>query len=443
LSGKYVGIYFSAHWCPPCRGFTPMLAAAYSNHLKAKDLEVIFVSSDRDEDAFKEYFGEMPWAALPYADREANDKLNKKFKVQGIPTFVLLNKDGSIISDNARGKVQSDPEGTNFPWIPKPLSQLLDTELAAPSTGGATHFTDLEGKVVGLYFSAHWCPPCRGYTPQLCKKYEELKAAGLPFEVVFCSSDRDEDAFKEYHAEMPWPALPYADRSRKEELSDRFGVAGIPTLVLLDKDRSVITTNGRGAVMGPLSDFPFFPKPVGTLADPEGIDEAPSVVVFAETQSPAEQDAAYAALEPIAKEVNAKAKETGDDPEFKFFLARGSEGAAGQIRRLAKLPSCVAPHEHPLERNTNMQGWGCDGCGKGGHECQERYRCTQGCDFDYCGECNKMAETAAALPMAVVLLDIPDNGGYYTPVCEITTAGIRQLLDDYRAKKLERQQMEG
>lgn len=69
---KVIGIYFSAHWCPPCRGFTPILAKFYQDWKqtpKASLLEIVFVSSDRDSAQFDEYFGEMPWHAVPYSDR--------------------------------------------------------------------------------------------------------------------------------------------------------------------------------------------------------------------------------------------------------------------------------------------------------------------------------------------------------------------------------------
>ena len=46
LAGKgNVGIYFSAHWCPPCRGFTPKLAEWYTaNAEKLHEVEVVFAS---------------------------------------------------------------------------------------------------------------------------------------------------------------------------------------------------------------------------------------------------------------------------------------------------------------------------------------------------------------------------------------------------------------
>ena len=74
-----------------------------------------------------------------------------------------------------------------------------------------------EGKVFGIYFSAHWCPPCRAFTPQLAEWYKKFKkgANGDNLEIVFVSSDRDETAFKEYFAEMPWHALSYAQRDKK------------------------------------------------------------------------------------------------------------------------------------------------------------------------------------------------------------------------------------
>eukprot|EP00927_Polykrikos_kofoidii_P049878 TRINITY_DN43889_c0_g1_i1.p1 TRINITY_DN43889_c0_g1~~TRINITY_DN43889_c0_g1_i1.p1 ORF type:complete len:391 (-),score=60.99 TRINITY_DN43889_c0_g1_i1:189-1265(-) len=108
LAGKKaVLVYFSAHWCPPCKAFTPVLADAYRKCV-SRDVEVIFVSSDRDAASFEEYYKEMPWAALPFSDRSRQSALSTKFSVQGIPSLVVLRgADGSIASANARGEVQS------------------------------------------------------------------------------------------------------------------------------------------------------------------------------------------------------------------------------------------------------------------------------------------------------------------------------------------------
>tara|TARA_B100000795_G_scaffold215032_1_gene168832 strand:- start:11 stop:283 length:273 start_codon:yes stop_codon:yes gene_type:complete len=51
--------------------------------------------------------------------------------------------------------------------------------------------------------------------------------------VVFVSSDKDMGQFQEYFATMPWLAIPPGDK-RKDALSKRYEVEGIPTLVLLD-----------------------------------------------------------------------------------------------------------------------------------------------------------------------------------------------------------------
>ncbi len=77
-------------------------------------------------------------------------------------------------------------------------------------------------KVIGLYFSADWCPPCHRVTPHLAAIYRSFKAQhprATDWEVVFVSSDRDEAAFQQHHATMPWPALPYRGRTAKDALS--------------------------------------------------------------------------------------------------------------------------------------------------------------------------------------------------------------------------------
>ena len=96
---KAVGFYFSAHWCPPCRRFTPELTKVYNELIleEYRNFEVIFVSSDNSDEAFLDYFGEMPWWALPYENRKAKQALSDHFQVSGIPTLVVLDRNYEVI----------------------------------------------------------------------------------------------------------------------------------------------------------------------------------------------------------------------------------------------------------------------------------------------------------------------------------------------------------
>ncbi|KAK6165991.1 hypothetical protein SNE40_022788 [Patella caerulea] len=112
-----IGLYFSAHWCPPCRMFTPALIKFYKKlRSRGEKLEIIFVSSDRDQEEFDEYIKEMPWLALPFGDQRA-DMLSEKFDVSGVPSLFLLDaKTGEVITPLGRAQVTKDPDGEKFPW---------------------------------------------------------------------------------------------------------------------------------------------------------------------------------------------------------------------------------------------------------------------------------------------------------------------------------------
>merc|ERR1711899_570748 len=99
---------------------------------------------------------------------------------------------------------------------------------------GSSHAAEaaLDGKdLVLYYFSAHWCPPCRQFTPMLKEFFEELPdTAGV--QVVFVSSDRSEadmlSYMKDSHGE--WFATQH-NSSAANGLKSKFGISGIPTLV--------------------------------------------------------------------------------------------------------------------------------------------------------------------------------------------------------------------
>ena len=149
----------------------------------------------------------------------------------------------------------------------RPLRQILASGgplLTAAAPGAptvdlaASPMTALDGKVVALYFSGHWCGPCQQFTPQLKQFYINVKREGKPFEIVFVSHDRSPQEFSQYFGGMPWHAVPYtqAGRAAAQELVEAYQVSGIPTLVFFkslgtdDEQAEVITSDGRKLVAG-------------------------------------------------------------------------------------------------------------------------------------------------------------------------------------------------
>lgn len=103
--------------------------------------------------------------------------------------------------------------------------------------------------IIAFYFSAHWCPPCRMFTPVLADFYEEIKNQELPFEVIFISSDRSEEALFDYMSEAhgDWLAVPFGS-SVAENLKKQFNIQGIPSLIVVKRDGTVVSSNGRSDV---------------------------------------------------------------------------------------------------------------------------------------------------------------------------------------------------
>jgi nucleoredoxin len=63
-----------------------------------------------------------------------------------------------------------------------------------------------------------WCPPCRAFTPTLIKAYNDAKAAGANFELVFVSSDEDVEGFDDYTKDMPWLAVKFDDEEARSQI---------------------------------------------------------------------------------------------------------------------------------------------------------------------------------------------------------------------------------
>ncbi|XP_058769080.1 probable nucleoredoxin 1 [Vicia villosa] len=266
LEGKTVGLYFCVISYRPCTVFTQQLKEVYKKLKEnGENFEVVFIPLDEDEESFQKELESLPWVSLPLKDKTCA-KLIQYFELSELPTLVIIGPDGKTLHTNVVEAI-GDHGIDAYPFTPekfveleelakaKEAAQTLesflvsgDQDFVIKNGGEKIPVLELKGKTVLLYFSAQWCPPCRAFLPKLIEAYHKIKAQdNAALEVVFISSDRDQDSFDKFFAEMPWLALPFGD-SRKELLSRKFKVSGIPKLVAIGPSGRTVTHEARDLV---------------------------------------------------------------------------------------------------------------------------------------------------------------------------------------------------
>ncbi|GAB2276097.1 hypothetical protein Dimus_010838 [Dionaea muscipula] len=274
--GMKVYLFFSANWCRPCQDFTLHLVQVYNTLKNAGEkLEIVVISFDRDENSFHEHLKSMSWLAVPF-NVNLHKKLGDRFMVPHIPMLIPLCSDGNSVEENAVDMIQEYGSDA-FPFTQKRRQELkamddqkrqgaiLEELLACEKRNhllsrdrNKVSVSEVIGKTIGLYFGAYWCPPSRIFTSQLIEAYYELVTSkNTPFEVIFISTDRDQNEFNYSLSTMPWFSIPYEDKSR-HDLRRIFEIKGIPALILIGADGKIISTNGRSLVSSyGASAFPF------------------------------------------------------------------------------------------------------------------------------------------------------------------------------------------
>lgn len=146
----------------------------------------------------------------------------------------------------------AEPAATPAPAAPpSKIASQLQGQLITVRNGETVPFLETTGRQVkyyAIYFSAHWCPPCRAFTPELVAWYNKHRATHPEFELIFVSSDRSPLEMTNYMsgAAMPWPAVAF-DKKKSSGLTSYAG-NGIPCLVLTDADGKVLAdsfVNGK------------------------------------------------------------------------------------------------------------------------------------------------------------------------------------------------------
>jgi peroxiredoxin/Tfp pilus assembly protein PilF len=94
LRGKVVVLDFWGTWCPPCVASLPALRSLHKRYTKESSFMLIGISSDRDEEVWKEFTAKEKMVWPQYRDRDR--KIQAAFRVNAFPTYIIIDHEGIV-----------------------------------------------------------------------------------------------------------------------------------------------------------------------------------------------------------------------------------------------------------------------------------------------------------------------------------------------------------
>ncbi|HEU4835734.1 MAG TPA: redoxin domain-containing protein [Pyrinomonadaceae bacterium] len=94
LKGKVVVLDFWGTWCPPCVESVPELRNLYKRYSKEGSFVLIGISSDRDDEVWKDFTDKnrMIWPQY----RDGNRKIQNAFNIRAYPTYIVIDHEGIV-----------------------------------------------------------------------------------------------------------------------------------------------------------------------------------------------------------------------------------------------------------------------------------------------------------------------------------------------------------